>query len=699
MEDKDSQITNVNHNSGKWTLGKKLIVSFMGVAAITLIVGMIGFIGAVLGDNAMEEVGVVRLPSVAYLLQIESEGEQIGSIMRTLAIPGLPVEQRRSYYDDLEDSRERYQEAWRLFEPLPQSEEEARLWDQFVPTWQDWVDVNNQVLQFTNRFDDIGIEDPMELDRQLEMFMKDHYLVVQDVLHMLYVDQEAFSGGDDHTACNAGAWLPSYNTNNPQLTGLIREFEEPHRNFHNAVSRMQDLVRAGNMQQARQVYENEFLGNMGEVFDSFERMLDMSENALIAMEEAQEMMLGEVYDNQQEAMALLGGLVDINLEIADNEVDAATTQSFFIRTITLIGLVLGVALAIGLGVFISRSINNTLRRIIDGLSSGAEQVNASSIQLSSSSQDLSEGASEQAAGLQQTTSSLEEMATQTKQTAENSGQAEQAMKETQPRVEKGMNAMKRMNEQMDGIRQSSEETSKIIKTIDDIAFQTNLLALNAAVEAARAGEAGKGFAVVAEEVRNLAQRSAEAARTTSELIENSQKNTEAGTTMATEVSENLEEIKNSVNNGSELVVEIAAAAKEQSTGIDELNSVMREMDKVVQKNASGSEETASSSEELSSQATELKRMVDELTALVGKAGNGYEHQSHNYMANVTGLVKGSKNNGQNGNNYASNRHYANGNTKSPKNKYSEKSSTSGNGQSTKQASEAIPFDDDDLNEF
>ncbi len=699
MEKRNSHITNLKHNSDKWTLGKKLIVSFMGVAAITLIVGLIGFIGAVLSDNAMEEVGVVRLPSVASLLQIESEGEQIGSLMRTLAIPGLPMEQRRSYYDDIQHSRERYQEAWRIFEPLPQTDEEARLWNQFVPIWQDWTDVNNRVLQLTNQFDDIGIENPMELDRQLEMFMKDHYWAVQNVLHMLYVDQQVFSGGDDHTACNAGMWLPSFDSNNPQLTSLIRELEEPHRNFHNAVSRMQDLVRAGNMQQARQVYENEFIGNMEDVFGIFERMLDMSENALIAMEQAQELMLGEAYDLQQESMALLEAMVDINLEVADNEVNAATTQSFFIRTMTLIGLVLGVALAIGLGVFISRSINNALRRIIDGLSRGAEQVNASSIQLSSSSQDLSEGASEQAAGLQQTTSSLEEMATQTRQTAENSGQAEQAMKETQPRVQKGMDAMQRMNEQMDGIRQSSEETSKIIKTIDDIAFQTNLLALNAAVEAARAGEAGKGFAVVAEEVRNLAQRSAEAARTTSELIENSQKNTEAGTTMAAEVSEHLEEIKNSVNNGSELVIEIAAAAKEQSTGIDELNSVMREMDKVVQNNASGSEETASSSEELSSQAAELKRMVDELTALVGKAENGDDHQSHDYRSRVTDPVKGRKYNSHNGYNHASNGHYTNGNTKNSKNKHSEKSSTSGYGQSSKQASDVIPFDDDDLSEF
>ncbi|MCW9705388.1 methyl-accepting chemotaxis protein [Aliifodinibius sp. 1BSP15-2V2] len=285
--------------------------------------------------------------------------------------------------------------------------------------------------------------------------------------------------------------------------------------------------------------------------------------------------------------------------------------------ILAIGVIIAVIGAIVFGFIMSESVTHVLGDIIERLSAGARQVNDSAVQMSGGSQGLAESTNQQAAGLQETTASLEEMSAQSKQTAQNAKQAEVAMKEARPRVESGVEAMKRMDKAMEEIKESSLETSKIIKTIDDIAFQTNLLALNAAVEAARAGEAGKGFAVVAEEVRNLAQRSAEAAQNTSELIESSQESSERGAKVAGEVAENLEKIQDSVQSVNTLVVEISAASSEQQKGIEEMNSVMNNLDQNVQNDASNSEEFASSAEQLSSQANELTNIVDNLIDLAG----------------------------------------------------------------------------------
>jgi methyl-accepting chemotaxis protein len=293
--------------------------------------------------------------------------------------------------------------------------------------------------------------------------------------------------------------------------------------------------------------------------------------------------------------------------------------------------------------FISSKINSVLRSIVERISAGSDQIDDASLQLSRSSQELAESSSEQAANLEQTTSSLEEISSQTQHSASNAKHAENAMNQTQPLVENGVDAMRRMSQAMNKIAESSTETYKIIKTIDDIAFQTNLLALNAAVEAARAGEAGKGFAVVAEEVRNLAQRCAQAARDTSELITQSQDNSEQGILVSSEVKKNLEQIQDSMKSVSSLVIEISAAAQEQSLGVKNINTAMTEMDNVVQKNASNSEESASSAEELSSQAAELQSIVSEMVLLIGGKENNMTSKKSFIPKSFVSKFKMSKN--------------------------------------------------------
>lgn len=288
--------------------------------------------------------------------------------------------------------------------------------------------------------------------------------------------------------------------------------------------------------------------------------------------------------------------------------------------------IVGVLLLAGLTwLLLDRFITRPVGQVVAGLNNSSSQVAQSAAQVSSSSSVLSDGTSNQAAALEQTSSALEELAAQTSQNSKNAEGASRETQKAQEEVGNGQESMGRMTDAIQKIKASSDETSKIIKTIDEIAFQTNLLALNAAVEAARAGDAGKGFAVVAEEVRNLAQRSSEAAKNTSILIEEGQSNADHGVSMAAEVGTILGQIGNQVQSAASLVEEMTSSASEQSKGISEINSAISQIDQVTQANTASAEESAAASEEMSNLAADLNSMVGQLRIII--RGNSDPGQS------------------------------------------------------------------------
>ena len=317
-----------------------------------------------------------------------------------------------------------------------------------------------------------------------------------------------------------------------------------------------------------------------------------------------------------QARNLMKAAGDQTKDIADKAAGALSLAS----TMVLIGLAVALVLGIVLAIFITRSITGPIRKIIEGLTEGAEEVASASGQVSSAAQSLAEGSSEQAASIEETSSSLEEMSSMTKQNADNAQQANGLMGEAKQVVGTANESMGKLTESMAEITQASEETSKIIKTIDEIAFQTNLLALNAAVEAARAGEAGAGFAVVADEVRNLAMRAADAAKNTANLIEGTVKKVKDGSELVGRTNEAFKQVAGSSAKAADLVAEISAASSEQAQGIGQINTAVTELDKVTQQNAANAEESASAAEEMSAQAETMKGMVDELVAIVGSSG-------------------------------------------------------------------------------
>ncbi len=285
--------------------------------------------------------------------------------------------------------------------------------------------------------------------------------------------------------------------------------------------------------------------------------------------------------------------------------------------ISMVLTVINVIAAIALGFLLTFITTRPIHHAIEGLMTSADQVSEESGQVASSSHLLAEGASAQASSLEETSSSLEEMSSMTRQNADNAVQARVKMSEAKAVVEKANAQMAQLTEAIAEITRSSEETGKIIKTIDEIAFQTNLLALNAAVEAARAGEAGAGFAVVADEVRNLALRAAEAARNTSGLIEKTIKAVKNGNMMTASTQEAFGANAELSVVIAQLVDEIATASQEQASGIEQLNKAIAEMDKVTQQTAANAEESASAAEEMNGQANQMRGYIEDLAAVIG----------------------------------------------------------------------------------
>jgi methyl-accepting chemotaxis protein len=340
------------------------------------------------------------------------------------------------------------------------------------------------------------------------------------------------------------------------------------------------------------------------------------------VEEATQVLMNELRTPQRKLIEAIDGLIKYQEEMTRKTAEDAAAKYSSAR-ILLIGIsALAILSGLAISFFLTRGVTKSLNKVIDGLSEGAEQVIAASGEISGATQSLAEGSTEQAASIEETASSLEEISSMTRQNTQHAGQADILMKEAGQVVGQANDSMKELIKSMDEITLASEDTSKIVKSIDEIAFQTNLLALNAAVEAARAGEAGAGFAVVADEVRNLAMRAADAAKNTSNLIEMTVKKVKDGAGLVSKTNEAFVKMASTASNVAQLVAEIAAASREQSQGIEQVNNAVAEMEKVVQQNAANAEENAAASEEMNAQAIQMQVFVEDLFAIVGSNGNG-----------------------------------------------------------------------------
>jgi methyl-accepting chemotaxis protein len=386
--------------------------------------------------------------------------------------------------------------------------------------------------------------------------------------------------------------------------------------FHEGLARFEEMFVRENDQAALQD-----LATIEVTFSEFyDDSVQMARTYVNEGTDAGNKQMTHVDESKEALVVLLEDFVRTQMGELESSMASITAGATALRNFAMFGGLVAVLMGTGLAFFITRSITTPINRIIGSLTLGAEQTSSAAGQVAAASQSLAQGASEQAAAVEETTSSVEEMASMIKQNAGNAEEARSLSEKGQDNAMRGLSVMQDMASAIDRIKASSDETASVVKTIDDIAFQTNLLALNAAVEAARAGEAGKGFAVVAEEVRNLAQRSAEAAKNTAELIADAVKRADNGVECCQEVSTTLEGIASTSQQANDLVAEIAAASREQAQGIDQINSAVGQMDQVTQTNAANAEESASAAEELSAQSETINDMIKELLGLVRGTG-------------------------------------------------------------------------------
>ncbi|MBU0995139.1 MAG: CZB domain-containing protein [Proteobacteria bacterium] len=420
----------------------------------------------------------------------------------------------------------------------------------------------------------------------------------------------------DPQKCALGKWLISdeaqkiYHTGSPELKKEWDAMLQSHETLHHSATKIQ-----ANMAD-KAIYFQETIPALEETLGHLEKLKSYVENDLSGMEKANKIYATETLPSLKRVQDLLQSLrteAKINTITDEEMLKAAKNTKRNLTILCMIAVILGIFLS----VMISKGIVAILKAVSDQMNDSSEQVSTAADQVSGTSQLLAEGASEQAASIEETSSSLEEMSSMTKQNASNASQADALMIQTHQVVSKANDSMTKLTKSMADITQASEETSKIIKTIDEIAFQTNLLALNAAVEAARAGEAGAGFAVVADEVRNLAMRAAQAAKNTAGLIEGTVKKINEGADLVKTTNEAFVEVAESSAKIGNLINEIASASKEQAEGINQVNKAVTEMDQVTQQNAANAEESASAAEEMSAQAKQMKEHVIDMMKLVG----------------------------------------------------------------------------------
>jgi methyl-accepting chemotaxis protein len=528
-------------------LGKKLVIAFVLVALLAGAVGVVGYVGMEGIKKSQTQIATVTLPVVENLIKTREEATAVMVGQRGLIIDEMMAQTLRdAQYEYIDEAMASLDSAWQTVTNLLTSQ-------------SDTVSYSDEVIAAFKSGAEYLSTFKAESDEFLEIAKSRDELTKKGAAHndasVMDLDQTAY----EHSVTVREVFL--------ELDGAL------------------ETVIDANIKMADETYANaEASAQQSTLFLVSIIVLAVILSIILGIVISR-MISKPIIQIVGYAENIANGCLDDKIEVKTKD-EVGDLQKAFAK--------------------ILESLNTTMKDINDA----SEQVSTGSSQVSDGAQQLSQGSTEQASSIEEISASVTQIAEQTKENAQNANEANRVTLEVKKNAAKGDSQMLNMLGSMKDINDSSQNISKIIKVIDDIAFQTNLLALNAAVEAARAGQHGKGFAVVAEEVRNLAARSANAAKETTALIEGSMEKVNAGTKIAQETAKALADIVNGVEKATEIVSQISGASNEQAAAIEQLNEGLNQVSKVVQNNSATAEESAAASEELSSQAVLLTELVN-----------------------------------------------------------------------------------------
>jgi methyl-accepting chemotaxis protein len=607
-------------------LFKKLLLAFVLVAGIGLAIGLYGFYGARRSLAIIEDIGRLQLVNIETLLTIEAKMNEIIVAYRSLLIPDLEKEQRKSQYPSISKAFEKLDAAWKIYEPLPQTKEEEVMWKEFVPAFQKWRDANTKFLDLEKKLDDMDLGSPGELADKFAMFRGDHYKLNGQALALLH-EGKNFDGGESHQTCNLGKWITTFKTANPQLQQVLKDLATPHERFHAGAKQVKELMASGLTEKAQKVYTTEIANNMDAVFAKFDAVRAIVDNAQKLDEDATKQTLVIGSEHQKMAVELLEKIIRLDSEMAARNVENGESQTKWFETISLIISIAGVIIAIIIAIVIARAITGplskavavaeelsrgnftvavkaeskdetgqlleslgamvgNLKMLFAKVAEGVDTLTRSSGDMAAISQQLSQSAQDTAGKSSGVASAAEEMSANShtvsaamEQSSSNVALVATAAEEMSSTVKEiGQNAERargiaenavqqsqQASEKMNILGQSAKKIGTVTETITEISEQTNLLALNATIEAARAGEAGKGFAVVANEIKELAKQTASATIDIKNQIDEMQTTTDSTIKDIARVSTVIAEIN-------EVIGGIATAVEEQSSATAEIAS-------------------------------------------------------------------------------------------------------------------------------